>query len=375
MMNSIQHFFSEIKCHFQCYNMGRLIQAVDQQSFIDFEQNQSPWHSPFLQYAWLAIVFWQDATPKDHSVWFLKLPLDELAKLNLLARDDFLRTLLSALDKPKGSAAKVLHSLEAALKDSPYGFQPKDEQMANFHAIVHKQFSLPASQYYQPTQEYLTDKRFFSQWSQLGIQGIADFSARLDEHYIDSNKQKKSNEQLLIDSLPYLPPEVFSVFAHSLENHPSSPPLTQAIYQVLINTLEQKTLNPQLIIVSISSIRSTAQAQDKTLQAQLIHRLLSSAIANDVELLATIAGRCWLLLTNKALLSLFLEALADTQSLITKQTIQQQTAFNTIIADLMFIPNMRQNILELFRSEQRSEQLTRAIGSFFQQNFQKQSPQ
>ena len=101
-MSSINQFFSEITCHFQCYNMGRLIQAIDQQTLIDFEQNNTAWQTPFLQQAWLAIVFWperaQTSEPvNNHYVWFLKLPLDEQAKLNLAARDDFLCRLFDAL--------------------------------------------------------------------------------------------------------------------------------------------------------------------------------------------------------------------------------------------------------------------------------------
>ncbi|NOQ77883.1 MAG: DUF3549 family protein, partial [Gammaproteobacteria bacterium] len=148
-MSSIHQFFSDIGCHFQCYNTGRLIHAVDKQTFIDFEENNIAWQSPFLQQAWLAIVFWQEkpqtaqtqiesstsqtesstsktesstgqtesstsqtesstiqtepstnitkSSTNNHYVWFLKLPLDEQAKLNLAARDDFLRRLFDAL--------------------------------------------------------------------------------------------------------------------------------------------------------------------------------------------------------------------------------------------------------------------------------------
>ena len=385
IMNSINQFFSEIGCHFQCYNMGRLIQPVKNQTLIDFEQNNIAWQSPFLQHAWLAIVFWQEnsatnPSTKEHYVWFLKLPLDEQAKLNLVARDDFLRRLFEALGNYLGDAqqnehqtsAGKLHSLEASMKDNPYGFQPKEEQMANFHAIVHKQFSLPASHYYQNIQEYLCAHNDFAQWSQLGLQGIADFTARLDEFY-----NSETNEQLLIKGITHLPLSPLQVFGICLENQIISKALTQTIYDNLTQTLAQ-TNNDRLenIALCITSIRASAQSIDEKLQIKLLTTILNSSAGTDIEVLATIAGRCWLLIANPEILSPFLEALANTTFVDRGQTytseqkqIHRQGAFNAILSDLMFIPGMRIHILEKFRSPERSEQLTQAIGAFFSRSF------
>ena len=374
-MNSINQFFKEIDCHFQCYNMGRLIQPIDKHDFIDFEQNQQPWYSPFLQQAWLAIIFWQEpqldkepqhsTKPNKHTVWFLKLPLDEQAKINQVARDDFLRRLLSVLGKPQQSTAEKLNALESALKDNPYGFQPKDEQLANFHAIVHSQFSLPASHYYKATQKYFSDSSNLKQWHQLGLQGIADFTARLNESY-----NNKTNEQLLINSIKHCPLPVLQALGNSLENHYCSEALTLAIYNRLNLALEQDIDKIEQVTFCTTAIRATAQTQDKTLQQQLLNNILKSDAGKDIEVLATIAGRCWLLMTNSQFLSVFLETLARTDSLI-EQDIQQQAAFNSIISDLIFIPGLRKPILEKFRSQERSPALTQAIGVFFQQSLKK----
>jgi len=364
-MNSINQFFTEIDCHFQCYNMARLIQPIEQQHFIDFEQNQQPWYSPFLQHAWLAIVFWQDQKQNTHTVWFLKLPLDEQAKLNLLARDDFLRSLVSVLGNKQQSTSSKLHSLESALKDSPYGFQPNEEQLANFHAIVHKQLALPASHYYQAAQEYFSHSEKLQQWQQLGLQGIADFSARLDESFAD-----RTNEQLIIDTIAYLPLPVLQALANSLENHSCSEALTQAIYNKLKQALEQDIAKPELVSLCAAAVRATAQSESQSLQQQLLSSILECDAGKDIEVLTAIAGRCWLLMKNKLFLSSFLEALAKTSSLA-EQQIQQQAAFNSIVADLMFIPGLRKPILEKFRSTERSQALTQAIGAFFQQHFNK----
>ncbi len=370
-MKSIHHFFSEINCHFQCYNMGRLIHPIDQEAFIRFENNQAPCYSPFLQQAWLAIIFWQ-ALPsiqglpfikakhseQDYYIWFLKFPLDEQAQLNLVARDYFLRSLLSALGHKKRSISEKLHSLEHVLKDNPYGFEPTEEQRANFHAIVHKEFSLEASSYYPKTQEYLADIHHLHHWQSLGLQGIADMSARLDE---------ENNKALILHALANLPLPPFQAFALCLENHVISKALTQAIDSQLLSvlqSLEAGNIQPKEFTQwCIASIRASAQSEDRALHQQLLLTILKSELAQDIELLATLATRCWKLLREQALLSLFLEALANTQAINQEQAL----AFNTILYDLMFIPGMREPILKEFRSPQRSQQLTQAIGHFFNQ--------
>ncbi len=390
-INSMQQFFSAINCHHQCYNMGRLVQAIEQATFLSFEQTKIPWQFPFLQQAWLAIIFWPNNLPAGemanaHYVWFLKFPLDEQAKLNQAARDDFLRGIFQALEtfvskRENDTTAADLHTLEKTMLDNPYGFQPKEEQMANFHALIKQQFSLAASPYYHAVQHYLSDPANFSQWQTLGFQGIADFSARLSEPYED-----KDNEQLITQAITHLPLPVFQAFAQCLENQKISAPLSQAIQQKLNITLakhQQQGNRPtenthELISLATAAVRANAQARDKKSQQQLIIVLLTSAIATEIELLATIAGRCWLLINHDEILTLFLEALAINTSIHydnhpgIEQDMQQkqtQSAFNMILSDLMFIPGIRPLILQKFRSSQRSEQLSQAIGAFFKQKF------
>jgi len=99
--------------------------------------------------------------------------------------------------------------------------------------------------------------------------------------------------------------------------------------------------------------------------------ILNSSVGTDIEVLATIAGRCWLLIIHSELLPFFLEALANTtfineeqNNTLEQKKIQRQGAFNAILSDLMFIPGIRTHILQEFRSAERSEQLTQAIGAF-----------
>ncbi len=376
-MSSLNQFFSEIACQFQCYNIGRRIHLVDPQTFIDFENTDTPWKTPFLQHAWLALTFWKDKRWKDkswkdkswkdnsndqHHVWFLKLPLDEQAKLNLAARDDFLRRLFAALEdyltnSQDNNPADKLHSLENAMQDNPYGFQPKPEQLANFHAIVHKQLSLPASSYYADTQNYLAGNNDFQHWQALGFQGFADIAARLDE--TDQNTQTRTtNEQLINEAISQLPMEPYQVLGTCLENHRVSPQTTEAIYKRLISELERNDHTAALKQLCITSIRASSQASDQQLQVQLLSAILKSVVKTDIEVLAVISGRCWQLISHAQILSVFLEVLAVAN-------IQHQGAFKAILSDLMFIPGMRDTILQAFRSPNRSELLAQTIGDFF----------
>ena len=368
-LNSIHQFFTEIGCHFQCYDMGRLIKPVEQQTFIDFEQTSIPWNSPFMQHAWLALVFRETGGNKNHTVWFLKLPLDEQAKLNLAARDDFLHrlfeTLANYLDSSLNRSLNNVQngSLENAMKDSPYGFQPKQEQMANFHAMVHKDQALAASQYYPSTQKYFSsikrsDIDEYEQWSQLGLQGIADLAARLDEEY-----QGNSNQLLITQAVPYLPIPVFQVLSHCLENHITSELLVQAIFDRLSLEQEQEEnkVRQEFLSLCTGSIRASAQSSNPELQSQLLSLILKSTASTNIEVLAAISGRCWQQLFKPQILSLFLEALSRTGL----DNSPYQSAFNAIMSDLLFIPGMRDTIIQAFRSPERSEQLTQAIGDFF----------
>ena len=387
-LNTINQFFSAIDCHFKCYEMGRLIQAVKPQQFIDFELGNIPWDSPFMQYAWIGVVFWQKkeaVADQNHTVWFLKLPLDEQTKLNLAARDDFLRRLFNTLEHAlanknsasqepgdqvpgdkkqsnKKSAGEQFYSLENAMQDNPYGFQPKQEQLANFHAIVQQQLSLAASLSYPDAQAYFSDSAHFDQWQQLGFQGIADLAARLEEKVPCPDSQAVSNQQLIIKAIPHLPLSSFHALSLCLENHIVSRALAQAVFDKLCLALDNNTSSALSCIACIRAIAGSSDSAGE-IQAQLLTKVLSSPFNNDIEVLAIIAGRCWqALFLQQNILLLFLESLAYADSS------RHPGAFNAIVSDLIFIPGMRDKILQVFRSPDRSEQLIIAIAAFLKQS-------
>ena len=372
-LNSIQQFFSLIGCDFQCYDIGRNIRPLDKQALAEFEQTQLPCTTPFLQHTWLAIVFWpvknagksdSQHSPAAHFVWFIKLPLDEQARLNLAARDDFLKRLYDALNQYlltiKNSDKSQLHTLENAMKDNPYGFQPKPEQMANFHAVAQNHLRLPPSRYYESAQNWFAGDNQFSHWEELGFQGLADFAARLDESFPQGTAETTtplSNEQLLIDALAQMPVPPFLALSHCLENHPVSAALSQAIYQRAEYELTHNTDPKSLASFCAAAIRATSQSQSAHQPARFILQILESPAGRDIEVLAAVSGRCWQSLKQYEVLMPWLEVLAKTE--------HGQGAFDAVLADLMFIPGMREPVLQAFRSPERSGQLSQAIGTFF----------
>jgi flagellin-specific chaperone FliS len=359
--------------------MGRHILPIKSDQFDYFEHNKIAWSTPFLQQAWFALVFWSKKEnainnpplkknkPLTHHVWFIKLPLDEQTKLNLATRDEFLHHLLAILTTYQhNNHHEILHYLENSMHDNPYGFTPKEEQMANFHAIVHQHLSLPSSSYYLNCQNFfikLNNKKLESikHWQTLELQGMADMTARLDEKIQSSTAELKTNHQLINDNLTRLPIEVFLILSSCLEHHQISTQLTTTIYNYVIKQFAQteKKNSIELIPLCIASIRATSQSKNSLLQQQLLTHILQT-ITPNIEILATISGRCWSSLKQADLLMHFLEALVICQY-------QYPNAFNAILSDLMFIPTMREPILIAFRANNRSKQLTYAIGHFFNQ--------
>jgi len=333
---------------FYVYEMGRGIKQISRQTFTDFENTSIAWPYPFLQSAWFAVFFSNPTNPDDYHVWFLKFPLDEQGKLVQAARDDYLKQFYNKIiEKQNINAAQ-----EA---ESPYGFKPSEEKMANINAIIKHQTNKLPSQYYQDVLNYLFQQQQFDQtkikpwdnWQTLGYQGLADLSCYMHNEY-----NQKTIEQQLAESIEYLPIEMFKALSTCLEHHQLSKQLVDSI-------VLRVTKNNQLDNM-IACLRSISASNNQAINA-LLKQALTSDYKGNIELLAVACGRCWNSLKEPWLMQLFLEALATVET-NNKSSID---AFNIMVSDLLFIPGMRPIVLEQFRNSQRSDQLTMAIGGFY----------
>ncbi len=341
------------------FDMGRRVAEIPLDVMRRFETAEIPYPQPFLQAAWLGILFQypqtvtNDQTAPSHNIWFVKLPLDEQGLLQQAARDDFLRHVIKQLDETLNDALDK-ESQQPTPDDNPHGFTPREDRMAVFHAKISKQTEAPASQFYAHARDYFTGKPGFEQWNFVGLQGIADVVARLDEENSDGpNFYKRNNAQTLAQAIPHIPTTPFAALCSCLENNALDKTLTQAIAERI-----SKALKDENAIEVAAGIRGLSHSTDRNTVIITIQSVLKNPTGRNVEVLAAIGGRAWETLEDSALRFSFLENLASCDS--------GQQAFNGIMADLLFLPGLRQLIKEDFRKPERSEQLATAIGVFYQ---------
>jgi hypothetical protein len=327
------------------YDMGRRINTIPRDTFIQFELTEIPYPRPLQQQAWFALILSDPSNSSiDPMIWFVRFPLDEQAKLMQAARDDFLHRLVENLgDTAKGIEKR--DDMQAAIQDNPYLFQPKEERLASFHAHLTASLGQPASRYYKHTQTYFRGELGWDQWSFIGYQGIADLAARLDQD---------SNRDLVINAITKLPAAPLEALCHCLENEIISKSLTLALGKRARLTLKQP--DPDLRILT-AVIRGSSQSTSINQRNDVIKKILDHPISSKSDILVAIAGRSWECLSDRELIRLYLERLAENEV--------GQEFFNAILSDLLYLPATRPSLQSGLREPQRSERLSQIIGHFF----------
>jgi hypothetical protein len=341
---TITEFMDSININTLVFDMGRRIIQLDHDYFIKFDKGNAGYIQPLQREAWLGMLCHDNENPHIRFLWFIKFPLDEQAKLNVLARDDFIHHLIKA-GIEKGLQNNNEEDLDDAVKNNPYGFVPSEERMACLHAKALLINELEPSKYYQHTKEYFSGKLGFDQWSFVGIQGIADLSARHKE---------QDNETLLVNAIPALPKQPLIALCKCLENEP----IGNSIAEVIGKRIREELAHPTNDTDFISAcIRGLSYSQATELRQELLEEILSGEQSTNIEILAAVAGRCWEDLKDTQINQMFIEALASNSS--------GQSSFNHLVADLLFIPGMREYLLNALRNPERSNNLARAMGDFF----------
>jgi hypothetical protein len=238
MVNSLTicDFLEQGGAQVSFFDMGRRVVEIPLDVMRSFESAETPYPQPFLQHAWLGIVFQypnsiadsQATSTNPHNIWFVKLPLDEQGLLQQAARDDFLRHILKSLDETlKNSNDKTLQ--QQTVDDNPHGFTPREDRMAVFHAKISKQSEDPPSQFYTHARDYFAGTAGFEQWNFVGLQGIADVVARLGD---------KNNMQILVEAIPQIPATPFSALCGCLESVEINAAITQEIAARITKEIE-----------------------------------------------------------------------------------------------------------------------------------------
>lgn len=339
-INTLSDFLEQSNCQFCVYDLGRKVCKIPNTTFKNIAQNLLPYPYPLQQHAFFALTFWQVGEQKEHFIWFLKMPLDEQGLLKIPAQTGFIKMVVAAMGEDV--TAEVSDKLQERLANNPFLFKPNTEKLAIFNAHINASFIRPASSFYAGAAHYFSGATSWNEWQELGIQGIADLTARLDHD---------NNQQHLINALPYLPEQPLQSLALCLEHQEKmTPDLCQAIAaQARIELLANRQENAILLLRALASSPSIA------ITKKLLKEQFSSDLIYNIHWYVGIAGRLWALLEDETLLNRFLESLAN----------NQPSLFPQLFADLVAIPALRDKVLKQIRLPARSPALSNAIGVLF----------
>lgn len=342
----LSQFMTQSHLKYRVFDMGRRVTQLSPETFLSFERCQKPYPYPFQRQALLGIIFWHDAQADYHLVWFLNFPLDEQGLLDPHSRDAFLKLLLDRVGSSMLAAAEG-QKLAGALQDNPYTFTPVEQKMAAFNAKARATLKLPPSSHFPAAQRYFFGESDLSNWHALSLQGIADVAIRADEGEITLD---------LIEIIPKLPQAVFHSLCSFLEHAQPPAGLVEVLSQKLLIELEK----PQPDVPNvIACLRAASNTPAQGLLDQMIQKTLNNKVSEHVEVLAVISGRIWPILKKPVIAQLFVERLAKNDA--------GQLGFSQLLADSLFMPEMRAPIMQALQHPKRSQILAHAVAIMFGQ--------
>ncbi len=339
-VEGITGFFDYLGAQARYFDLGRRIQKLSKEAFTRADRLSAPYPHAYLGHAWLGVVFWTEGNQGSPMVWSLKLPLDELGHISPGERDQFLQQLLLSIGS-NIQAAQDGQQLNAVLDNNPYAFTLPQDRQAAFHAKVSATLIRPPSAFFQPAMDYLQAPDDTG-WQQLGIQGLADVTARWQDH-----------QSALRQGLKIAPAPAFIGFAQLLEHEAINAKLCQTLIDRLYRELQEPQPNQSLVA---AAIRGMSHSEAKGLRRQALTKAMATMPDADVEVVAAIASRCCADLEDTELGLQFLELLAKLG----------HDNFIQVIADLMALPELKASIMQALRHPNRSETLMAAIGALFQ---------
>lgn len=343
----LSQFMTQSHLQYRVFDMGRRVTQLTPDIFLSFERCQQPYPYPFQRQAMLGIIFWHETQTEQQWVWFLTFPLDEQGLLDPHSRDAFLKILLERVGASMLAAAEG-QKLAGAMQDNPYTFTPADAKMAAFNAKVRATLKQPPSAYFPAAQHYFFGETNLADWQSLALQGIADVAIRAEEGETTLE---------LIAIVPRVPQAVFQSLCSFLEHARPPAGLVEVLSQKLLIELEKP--HPDVATV-VACLRAASNTPAQGLLDQMVLKTLQNKISHNVEVLAVISGRIWPVLKKAEIAQLFVERLASNDA--------GQSGFSQLLADILFMPAMRNPIMQALRHPKRSQKLARAVGIMFGQS-------
>ena len=335
----LTRYLSELDGQYRFFDVGRRIRKLDKSQFQHFESQDVPYPFPYLQHAWLALFITQKGQLGNETLWFLKWPLDEQGKIIPYVRDDLVGRLMALEQQPKVEDS----SIEDPLKDNPFSFNPDDIRRANLHSIIQAQMHRKPSSHYDVVVNFLQagtlNPQHLSEWQHLGMQGISDVAARLDSH--------KSS---LAHCLTKMPSEVYLAFAQCLEHQIVPHDIAQA---VMMRFEEDLKLEGNVSAVE-AGMRIIGSCHSDALRIQAWQNWLDSPYKDQVATMLTFATRNY---DDLAFIPDHIEPFLITLAKLNGN----YNSFIKIVSDLLFIPGIRNLLLNVLRNENRPEILGLAL--------------
>ncbi len=325
--------------------MGRGIEPIPAQTFLNWESALEVIPRPRQQHAWFGIVFWQGEASQPHYIWFIKLPVDERGLIVCAARNHFLQIVVEALGESLTNQDK-----EFELPENPYVFKPGQLQMAQFGALCRSTLNLAPSNDSDKAIQFIKQEGNID-WQELTVQGIADTCLRLNEN------------------------KLAAAVCENFNTYPT--PLKKALLQ----SLENVELDEHLIALVRQELTKddadTFHAALQGLHAKKTHPLIQQAVAEliaqednvSIDTLSILAARHYTQFTPE-LTKQFLTLCAKAD----EQQDYNGALFAGFFSDLVQLPALRTTVLSLLRSPDRSEVLSQAIGKLFSQTQGKTRP-
>ncbi|ENI4128646.1 DUF3549 family protein [Vibrio fluvialis] len=311
-------------CHYQVFDLGRRIQAIDVAQFEQVELGYQPYPYPLKRTAHLAIVYWNES--KQPWIWFLKFTLDERGLLAQADVGQFIKYVIEAMGTRLNQ--ELSDEQQQKLANNPYTFKPAEDKMAVFHSQIRANLGLPCSQYYEHAQHYFGGGLGWDNWQTVGLQGITDICARLGH---------EQNGVTLRKALHHLPAQPLYALLGALE-HIQLPEKLAARIKELADA-EMNAQEPDLFLLS-ALVRALSGAPAE-IQSDVLDTVLSSPRLSHPEVLIGIAGRSWSMLSDSGRAQRFLLRLAQSGN---------QSLFNQLFADLVMLPELRMVLLPLLHT-------------------------
>ncbi|PVZ69504.1 DUF3549 family protein [Pelagibaculum spongiae] len=337
-LSSISGFLRHIGCQSCILDLNRRVSPLTPEVFEGFENGQIPYPLPLQRKANFAILLWSEDQPEQHQIWCLSFPLDEHGCMQPNERDGFLHQLLNQLGTSLQAIAEGEHTQDQ-MNESKWGIRPSEPVLAMIHAHFGKALNMEASPAMKQVEDFILNNS--GDWQFLPFQGFADFALKSEADYAEKIDQLKV--------------EPLSALCQCLEHCDLNDDLVEALIRRIRKSIKQSQ-QQEFIPMLLRAISASQSATSVAARQKLISQLLQQAEVST-ELLIVIASRCFEDLKQIEVAQAWLEAMANHS--------ESARLFSPLLAETMAIPGVRAPLMQVLRSTERSDSLSKATGEFF----------